>query len=80
MRVPEQGATAFGEQMLPEKKTSSSPGRPDAAVCEHDFQLDPDLQGWVCSKCGKALMLVSQQQNHECGPDCDKHGDIAGIG
>jgi len=59
--------------------SSSDKPRPETASCQHDYRLDTDLEEWVCTKCGKALSLVAQEK-HECGPDCEKHGDIAAIG
>jgi len=62
----------------PRRPTNRADAAP--ANCWHDYIFDADLEEWVCQKCGKALSLVAQQDKHECGPDCDKHGDIAAIG
>lgn len=59
---------------------SSEESQPSPASCEHDYKLDKDLEGWVCLKCGKMLDLMVQATRHECGPDCDRHGDISAIG
>lgn len=63
---------------MPERDpTSQHPGSP---VCEHDYEMDRDLQMWICVKCGSALELTTQVTRHECGPDCDRHEDISAIG
>ena len=64
---------------MPDVSASAGKGRP-AGPCDHEFQFDAELEDWVCQKCGKALALVSQDERHECGPDCDRHGDVAAIG
>jgi len=58
----------------------SPPRRFGASSCEHDYRLDKELEGWVCTKCGKLFELMTQVTRHECGPDCDIHGDISAIG
>jgi hypothetical protein len=54
--------------------------KPAPAACDHAYELDKDLEMWVCAKCGSALDLMTQQMRHECGPDCDRHRDISAIG
>ena len=50
------------------------------AACDHDYQLDQDMEMWVCAKCGTSMDLMTQLIHHECGADCDRHGDISAIG
>ena len=59
-----------------------SSGRPKrgTAACEHDYRLDQDMEMWICAKCGTSLDLMTQLIRHECGADCDRHGDISAIG
>ena len=54
--------------------------RTAAAVCDHDYRIDREMQLWICTKCGTALDLMTQLIRHECGADCDRHGDISAIG
>ncbi len=46
---------------------------------DHFYRLDSELQDFVCEKCGVTLGL-SARERHECGPDCDIHSDVSGIG
>ena len=50
------------------------------AKCEHEYKLDPEVQMWVCERCGRDLAFVNHREAHECGPDCEKHGETSGIG
>ena len=63
---------------MPEPQSSAGNSR--AVPCEHDYQLDSDLEMWVCARCGTSMDLVTQPSPHECGPDCDRHEDISAIG
>jgi len=64
---------------MPRPRRPTDRGDAAPANCRHDYIHDADLEDWVCARCGKALALVTQEK-HECGPDCEKHGDIAAIG
>ncbi|HET9477144.1 MAG TPA: hypothetical protein VFP63_06625 [Dehalococcoidia bacterium] len=59
-----------------------NPGRQQSAAspCEHEYEMDEEMQMWICSRCGTSLNLVTQVNHHECGPDCDRHEDISAIG
>ena len=65
---------------MPEPDTSPPRKKSSAAACQHDYELDKDLQMWVCTRCGTSLDMQTQVTRHECGPDCDIHGDISAIG
>jgi len=65
---------------MPEEEKSPAQARPTPAECAHEYQMDDELETWVCANCGSALDLVTQVQRHECGPDCDRHGDVSAIG
>jgi hypothetical protein len=54
--------------------------RPAKKACDHDYRLDKEMQMWICEKCGTAMDLMTQLMRHECGADCDRHGDISAIG
>ena len=49
---------------MPEPDTPSPQKQSGAAACQHDYELDRDLQMWVCAKCGTSLDLQTQVARH----------------
>jgi hypothetical protein len=74
------GITGEGVSDMLEPDRPSGGQRPAVAACDHDYVLDKDMQMWICEKCGTSLDLMTQLIRHECGADCDRHGDISAIG
>ncbi len=49
-------------------------------TCQHEFQFDNELEDWLCTRCGRSFGLVTAEARHQCGPDCDIHDEVSGIG